>query len=628
MSQRRSGEENDLRIELSKCVLDDGNKILWVGGASSSLPRKAVEVLCVLNERAGHVVSKKEIWESVWDGVHVEETNLTHNIYLLRRLFKQIGYEKVIETVPRVGYRFLGKFPASETPAEPAGARITPAPIRRVPEQWRALVVSILLLLILSALGTAYYSYRSGPRRLSKSSIAILPLRTIGQGADVFDNAAGLTDLLITRLGNLRNLAVTPVTAAAYPTLDLATSPADIGRQLNVDAVLDWSIYRNERQVRVTLRLVDPANGTQLWGGQFERPLESEFSLQNDITELVASALSLDLTDEEKFRISQNITTDADAYQLYLKARVEWNKRNPTALAEAQNLFRNAIKKDPKFALAYVGLADSLIFNEDSYELGAAIDRAIELDPKMGEAYASRGFHRMVHGWDWKGAEEDLRRSISLDPHYATAHQWLAVLLSIERRLDEAEVEMGRALEISPGSYNFIAGLGQIYYFKGDLVKAEEYCRRSIEINPDFVFAHEWLAQILYAEGRYEAAFDEGILSRTMLTATSSGGVPQPSDEMRQSREILHRAGETAYLQHDREQVLGMRNNGQPDYPLRLAILNAKLGQWEDTLQNLDAALKRHPFMLPWINVDPLYNPIREDKRFIEIIGKIGIPRS
>jgi len=625
-----SDHENTARIELSQCLLDEDNKILLIAGDVSSLPRKAVEVLCVLNRRAGTVVTKEEIWSSVWEGVFVEETNLTHNIYLLRRLFKQLGYDKVIETVPRVGYRFVGGLETvasghSAPKKEPVKSRTGMFWARR---RWGAAFASILLLVLLLAIGSGYYAYRSGAHRGTKTRIAILPLNTIGPDPDAAYHAAGLTDLLVTRLGNLRNLSVFPATKGAYSALDTATSPADIGRQLHVDAVLDWSIYRNEKQVRVTLRLVDCENDRQIWGGQFEKPLESEFGLQNDIAELLANALALDLTDKEKFRISQNITTDADAYQLYLKARVEWNKRNYGSLAEAQNLFRNAIKKDPNFALAYVGLADSLIFNEDTVELGAAIDRAMELDPEMGEAYASRGFHRMVHGWEWEAAEADLRKSIALNPRYATAHQWLAVLLSIERRLDEAEAEMGRALEINPGSYNFIAGMGQIYYFKGDLIKAEEYCRRSLEINPEFVFAHEWLAQILYAQGRYDEAFDEGILSATMLTTTSSGGVPQLTSSMKELRDILHTSGEKAYLQHDLQEVLAIRNNGQPDYPLRLAILNAKLGRWEDTLQNLEIGLKRPPFMLPWINIDPIYNPIRDDKRFVEIVRRIGIPQA
>ena len=209
----------------------------------------------------------------------------------------------------------------------------------------------------------------------------------------------------------------------------------------------------------------------------------------------MVDALALNLSGNEKTALNKVYTESADAYQLYLKGRYRWNKRDRADVSEAELLFRKAIEKDPNFALAYVGLADSMVFDARQDETHTAISKALELDPNLGEAYATLGFYQTVHKWKWEEAEARFKKSIELNPGYATAHHWYAVLLGIEGRNDEAKVEMQRALEINPTSYNFLADLGQIYYFNHEYDKAKEYCNRALEIYPDFRFAHGYLSR-------------------------------------------------------------------------------------------------------------------------------------
>ncbi len=294
------------------------------------------------------------------------------------------------------------------------------------------------------------------------------------------------------------------------------------GHKLNVDSVLEGTIYRAGAEVRVTMRLLRVSDNKTIWSGQFEKPLKDELRLQNDIALQVVEALSLNLSSNERKALNRHFTDDVYAYQLYVRGRYEWNKRNSSGAVEAERLFRNSIEKDPNFALPYIGLADTLAMGFEPTQSYLMAKKALELDPSLGEAHATLGFLKMFHEWKWKEAEAELIKSIELNPGYATAHHWYAILLEIEGRNSEAKAELERALEIHPLSYNFLADLGQVHYHNHEYDKAKEYCRKALEIYPDFAFAHDYLFDIYLQTGEWSAAIEEKLESERINSSLAN----------------------------------------------------------------------------------------------------------
>ncbi len=436
----------------------------------------------------------------------------------------------MIQTVPRRGYRFAGEVRkvencngeiiierhaltqtliedvSDEAESETQSREETKTKRKFLinsPSRFHPFTLSIIAVLLVALLGgfAFWRSNRTNTGNVSGiKSIAVLPFKTIDSNKENSYHGLGLTDILITRLSNIKEINVRPTSAVtAYENQEIDLQ--QIGEKLNVDAVLEGTIYRTADKVRVTARLIKTSDNAPIWAAQFEKPLQDELRLQDEIALQVVDALALNLSGNEKNALTKRYTESADAHQLYVKGRYEWNKRNFAGMVEAERLFRNAIEKDPNFTLAYVGLADRIATNADAAESWTLIAKALELDPNLAEAYATNGFLLTFHEWNWQDAEVHFKKSIELNPGYATAHHWYATLLAIQGRTDEAKSEMRRALEINPMSYNFLADLGQLHYFAREYDKAEEYCRKALEIYPDFQFAHQYLFDIYLLTG-------------------------------------------------------------------------------------------------------------------------------
>ena len=434
--------ENPHLCEFGKFRLDPLKKTLWHDGQTVSMPLKELELLCVLIENRGELVTKQELLDKVWEDSFVEESNLSRHIYLLRKTFKKFGgNEDLIQNIARRGYRFTGdvceianceviieKHTSTRTLIEiqeDSGQE----PIAQAPDEKRrtltGFALSPRLVLSISAVAAAllgvvyfFWDYPKSQNNVSASeikSLAVLPFKTINAASENEHQGLGLADVLITRLSNARALNVRPTSAiSAFENQDVDS--VKIGQKLNVDAVLEGTIYRSDKNVRVTVQLVKTVEGKTVWSGEFEKPLNEELKLESEIGLRIANALALNLSAYEQKALAKNFTVKADAYQLYMNGRYEWNKRSWVAVTEAERLFRNAIAVDPDFALAYVGLADRLATQPDTTEAEAVIAKALELDPNLAEAYATQGFLRMFHQWKWREAEESFKRSLA-DSH-------------------------------------------------------------------------------------------------------------------------------------------------------------------------------------------------------------------
>ena len=636
-----------LFYEFGEFRLDAEKHRLLREGEIVSLTPKAVETLRVLVERPGRLVERDELMNSVWGDVAVEDGNLTVTISMLRRALGEDGnVRKFIETVPRLGYKFVAdvrvveEVPALVVERQTLSRLVIDEEIRlgrkRAAEptshllpssRRKAMTIAATAGAVVIATAALVYlrPWNSKPASATTAnirSIVVLPFKAINPDKENPHQGLGMADILITRLSNIKAIKVRP-TSAVMSFENHEEDSISIANKLQVDAVLEGTIYQTGDKVRVTVRLIRVSDQTPIWSGQFERLTRDEFSLQNEIALQVVDALALNLSGNEQMALTKRYTENADAYQLYLKGRYHWNKRNYGDLVEAERLFRSAIERDPNFALAYVGLADSMVFAYRGAETASALYKALDLDPNLAEAYATKGFYETVHGWQWQEAEADFKKSLELNPGYATAHQWYATLLEIEGRYDEAKAEMQRALEISPMSYNFLADLGQIHYFAHEYGKAKEYCQKALENYPDFAYAHEYLRYIYLKTGEYDAAVDEFHKAHFALYFVANRSATETDvrqKEIAKQKEIYRQGGIRKFIEHVLDYV-----GSDPSMFYNKATFYAFLGEKENALDNLEKAFQARAFMMAWVKAEPVFDDLRSEPRYQAILKKMGL---
>ena len=629
--------------------LDAGERLLSKDGQPVALTPKAFDTLLLLVENGGRLVDKEELIRSVWPDSFVEENSLNRSIYVLRKTLGELsGQAKYIETVPKRGYRFVARVVEVEPDegdlilekhtsidiiteeeeeitdslqSADAGAlervhiNAQAAASARLISRLRRHALGLSAVVMLALLAAVVYWWAVAQRGRAATtarvkSIAVLPFRDIGATSEEHLGLS-LADVLITRLSNLKDVNVRPTSAVLkYEGQDLESTAE--GNKLGVDAVLEGSIYRSNEQVRVTARLMRVGDQSPIWSGQFDDRANNVLAMQNAIAQQVVDALALNLNHDEKASLNKRYSESADAMQLYAKGRYYWNTRTWAGMGQAEYYFRRAIEKDPSFALAYVGLADRLLTDKPQPEGYSAVQKAIELDPNLGEAYASAGFASMFQEWDWRKAEENFKRAIELRPGYGTAHQWYATLLSITGRVDEAKREMERALEIDPMSANFLADAGQMHYFAAEYAEAEAYCRKAVEVTPDFTFAHQYLFNIYLKTGKPDEAFEEYI----KWGGSNSRGV--------KLRALYSQSGINGLLRHKIDVDLGTPIDG---FAYDVAKLHAMLGDKEQALAWIEKSYENKDFMLPFVNPDPIFDDLRAEPRYQSVLHRMNLAR-
>lgn len=621
--------------EFGRCRLDVEKKVLWANGETVRLPLKAVELLCVLVDSRGAVVTKDEIWRSVWNDTFVEETNLTHNIYVLRKTLKDLGEDELIKTIPRRGYRFTGEvreIPVDNIIIERHALTRTTIEVEEGTRQVKRnrfalpLIAGALAVIAIVGAGAWIFERTGSASHTSIKSLAVLPLKNVNAARPDDHSGLGMADALITRLGNIKSLTVRPTSAIAQ----LETSDGDsveLGRKLQVDSVLEGTMYRLNDRVRVNMRLLRVADGETIWSGEFERVAGDEFAIEKEISLKAADALALNLTSAEESAIAHDHTRNADAYDLYLKGRYEWSKRNWQGMDEAEKYFRAAIEKDPDFALAYVGLADRIVMETNADEARGLVERALALDPNLAEAYATRGFYETFHRWEWADAENDLQNSIRLKPNYGTAHQWLAILLEIQGRYDEALAEMEKAVATDPTSPNFLADLGQTHYFRREYDQAREFCQKALAIDPDFMFAHNYLMNIALVTDDLKTAVDEW-----KSTAAAAQAFPNMSDQQRMQVEERLNSLDSRYRSGTRADFVHRLTEDDNSVASSAAVgygngrLLALLGERGPALDLLEKGVDGNAFGVVFVKADPFFDSLRNEPRYQTLLKKMNLP--
>ena len=642
--------------EFGSVRLDVTNRLLYKDGEQLSLQPRVIDTLAVLVRNAHAVVDKDTLLTEVWPDVVVEEGGLKRNISILRKALGEQG--QFIETLPKRGYRLNAE--VNEKWIESAGylthaegadvvvqrranlrisheeeiddssdahpARYRANTVTQVFRTRRAQVLTAASFIVLLAALSLFWvatnnlvSTSAAPIR----SIAVLPFKNLAPRAGEEHFGIGIADSLIARLSAIKSLQIRP-TGAVLKFNDSEQDPIAAGKALDVETVLEGSIYRVNDRMRVTARLVRVHNQLPIWAGQFDEKADDFLAIQNAISGHIVSLLELNISGSEREALAKRHTENSDAYKLYLEGRFHWNKRTSDGMRQAERLFRKAMETDPNFALAYLGLADTLSMGNDDVEPDFAIDKAIKLDDTLGEAYASRGFTRAMNRWQWSEAEEDFKRSIELSPGYGTAHQWYATLLAITGRIEEAKTQMRQALAIDPKSHNFLADMGQMHYFAREYDQAELYCKKALEIQPEFVFALVYLQGIYLKKGEDDKVLDPYLgLHRAVYQSAAYSNTEALDKQIAELREIYLQSGYEGLLRREiRTTSHSTPNNG---YKYSLFVTYAKLGEKEKALEWLEKSYDSHNFMLPFASVDPMFDNLRAEPRFQAVFRRMGL---
>jgi TolB-like protein/DNA-binding winged helix-turn-helix (wHTH) protein len=492
------------------------------------LEKIPMELLIFLVEHHGQLVTREQIIERLWGKQVFLDTEQGVNTAI--RKIRQVLLDdpekpQFLETVVGKGYRFVSSNVTAKGNESPPSREDLPLPRgpqmtrNRTRKLWLLGTVSALLLLGV-VLWAVWYriAWATKPRiTTSFHSIAVLPLENLSGDPSQEYFADGITDALITQLAKLHGLRVISRTSIMQYK-SLRKPLPDIARDLSVDAVVEGSVSRSGNRVRVTAQLVDAHADRHLWAEEYDRDLREILSLQSELARDIAEKVRANISSEEQLLMARTGTVEPAAYESYLRGRSFWNQRTPAGLKQSIIHFQHAIELDPRYAEAYSGLADaytalgytSYWAPKDSFPKAREFaNKALQIDPSLAEARTSLAYVKLYYDWDWRGAEEEFKRAIAVNPNYATAHHWYSVLLTARGRHDEALSEIGRAHELDPLSVPINTDIGFELYYARRYEEAISHLRSVLQTSPKFPLAHLWLGRAYEQKGMYPEAITE-----------------------------------------------------------------------------------------------------------------------
>lgn len=503
-----------------------------------------------------------------------------------------------------------------------------PADARRRRWIWGGIAIALLLVIGVLASFRVFESssVQDNPRRLEDSttrprrSIAILPFVNATGDQDAEYLSDGMTETLINTLAQVPGLRVMSRTSV-FHYKGKAANPVSVGKELRVSAVVVGRIELVGDRLVISAELVDASDNALIWGNRYQAGRADLFSVQQSIASEIARMLRLTLTGRDQQLLAKRHTMEPRAFELYLKGRFQWNKRNAAGIYRAIELFNEAIEIDPQYALAYAGLADcynlldiwaNLPTSETFPRAKAAAQKALEIDDQLAEAHTSLAYAIHTYEWDWETAEREYRRAIELNPNYATARQWYAEFLTATGRFDESEEQGRKALEIDPMSpiINAVVAFNSTMSRRYD--KAIEQGTRTTQLFPDFSPGHAYLGLALLESGR----------ARDAIAALETARKNLDIAVVRTWLARAHlAAGDAPSGRRFAEELVRGRDYLPPYY---MAALHAHLGNRDQAFRELDRALRERTGALVWLRVDPAMDPLRSDPRFQKAASRIA----
>jgi len=655
--------------QFGEFTVDSDQRVLLRNGTPLPLPPKVFDTLLILIENGGRLVKKQDLMSRVWPDSFVQEANLTVNIQQLRKTLGDNARKPIfIETVARRGYRFIanldgvatnslpvssqinGSFPqstiaANEVEAQPriderhdikTGTQQQELGVESVPAKSTAHYSKYLAKTFLSlAFGAfaliALSMWFLWPRLFGKTQpyserlmLAVLPFENLtgDSGQEYFSD--GLTEEMITQLGNLdpQHLGVIARTSVMhYKNNQVPLS--QIGRELGVQYVLEGSVRRDPDKVRISAQLIQTKDQTNLWAREYDRELSSVLILQAEIGKEIANEIQLALVDHKP--PFQPLTPEAyEAYDLYLKGQYFFNQRTTKGFEQAISYFQQATAKDPKYARAYAGLADSYALiggysgrpeTDFMPKARAAAQRALELDGNLAEAHTALALIVQNYDWDWQTAEKEFRRAIELNPNYATAHHWYAEHLTWLGRFDEALRESERARQLDPLSLIIAADNGATLYYSRQYDRAIAKFLAVREMDPNF--SRTGVIRSAYEQ---KGLFDNS-LEEIEKWSRAYGDRPWTWSELAY---IYGRSGHQAQAKHALQKLLQFGQH-QPVDPAAIAWAYVGVGNKDQAFAYLEKAFSQHSSTLTTLKVEPRFDPLRSDARFQDLLRRVGL---
>ncbi len=607
-------------------------------GVRIRLQEQPFQVLAMLIQRPGEIVTREELRTRLWSADTF--VDFDHGVNkAINRIRDAIGDSatspRFIETVARRGYRFIGdvtaveqtgvspREPPVDTPpgftAEHTGPPPEPGPAhsRRI---WSVAGVAVAIVFAV----VLFVRLRSGPPIAPIHSLAVLPLENVSGDVSQEYFADGMTDELITTLGQISALRVISRTSAML--YKGARKPlAQIARELDVDAVVDGAVFRSGNQVRITAEIIDARNDAHLWSHSFSGELRDALALQQTVARAIADQISRTVNSHERAVLRQSAVVDPQAYEAYLKGRYFWNKRTGDDFRKASEYFNQAIARDPTYAPAYSGLADTYALMGD-WEYGVLAPRealprgkdaaikAIALDDALGEAHTSLAFLLDAFDWDFASADREFRRAIALNPGYATAHHWYAWHLSLLGRNDEAIAEMKRARRLDPLSLIINADFAELLLIAHHVEESIQQSRKTLEMDANFPLAHNQLG-VAYLASHQPA---EAIAELQRAVRLSEGSATCTAN--------LAWALAESGARSDAEHVLDdLKKRSQSGYSnaSEIAIVYAALSDNGRAMTWLERAYNER--FNPSVLLRPGFDSLRGDARFKDLERRVGL---
>lgn len=518
------------------------------------------------------------------------------------------------------GVRRVGPLTATgETPTTSSAPPLSSAEYiaTGIKQHKRLAIISLIVLAVgIVALVLFLSSRNTGP---AIQSIAVLPFENQSQDPETEYLSDGVTETIINSLAQLPNVKVI-ARSSVFRYKGQKIDPLKAGQELGVQAVLTGRLVQRGDTLTISTELLDVRDNKQLWGEQYTEKVSDILSMQRTIASQITNNLRLKLTGAESSVVTRGYTENADAYQLYLKGRFLWNKRTSESLAKSVEYFNQAIEKDPRYALAYAGLADAwysrgwyrYVEPKDAYEKArAAANRALEFDPKLAEGHAIMAAIKTVYDWDWQGAESEFKLAIQLNPNYATAHQRYSLFLPTLGRLDEAIAEARKARELDPLALPVNENLGDILYLARHYDQAIEQLRRTLELDPNYGVAHGTLAKVYEAQGKYEESLEERLKSST----------PETVAELRQ----VFAASGIKGVWKNRLDVLLERAKTNYVSPADIALFYTRLNDRDQAFAWLEKALDERSINFNYLVADPRFDNLRDDPRLPQLLRRVGL---
>ena len=562
------------------------------GGVKLRLQGQPLEVLATLLQRAGDLVTREELRTQIWPAnTFVDFDHSLHNA--IARLREALGDSadkpRYIETLPRRGFRFIARVEVVQPQASMSSA-------------------------------TLGRDAEGHPIQ----ALAVLPLEDLSEepGHEYF--ADGMTEALITSLAKIKALRVISRTSAMQYK-DACKSLPQIGRELNVDAVLEGSVLRSGDRIRINAQLIHAVTDQHLWAESYERDFRDILSLQSEIAGQVARQVKIILTPEEAAKLGGKTPVDPEAHELYLKARYHWNKRTEESVKRALSYLQAAIDRDPAYAQAYAGLADAYnilgYYNalppNEAYPKGtAAALKALELDPALAEPHATLGVVKRDYEWDWMGAEAEFQRALELNPGYVEAHHWRSTLLSMRGRHQDAIRGKKKALALDPLSLVISADLARMFYFARDYEQALRQYRAAIDMDPNFAGAHLGIANVYQQQGLFEVALAElktgvQLSSHSTFALAKLGHGYAIAGQREEARAMLEKLNSVCTQKYVS--------------PYDLSLIHVALQESDEALMWLQKAFEGRSLWLGYLDVEPQFDHLRSEPRFTKMLTLLGL---